>query len=55
MRNSVFQQQANAETSHVLEQIRKDNEKLCNEFKISEQKMFSILEHVTSMKKKLYT
>ena len=28
MRNSVFQQQANSVTSHVLEQIRDDSENL---------------------------
>ena len=51
MKNSLFQQQANAVTSHVLEQIREDNEKLRDELKVSEQKMFSILEHLATTEK----
>ena len=46
MRNTIFQQQANAATSHMLEEIKKDNAEIGNEIRASEAKLFSMFEQL---------
>ena len=44
MRNTVFQQQANAMTAHMLDEIKKDNAEVREEIRASEEKIFSMFE-----------
>ena len=46
MKNTIFQQQANAMTSKVLEAIKQDNAEVREEIRASEAKLFSIFENM---------
>ena len=47
MRNTIFQQQANAMTAHMLDEIKKDNAEVREEIRASEEKIFSMFESHT--------
>ena len=47
MQNTLFQNQANAVTTKVLQEIKEDNEQVRAELKQSEQKLCSILEEIS--------